>query len=105
MDDARRGGTAAVGNLETQKNFIFNYIDAIFPPVFQQATWSWSNIFREVANHHRYLSMFTSKGDIKLKTYTAIHVCTIQAMLMFLLSLFYEIQVRGMSNKSTCRVV
>ena len=75
------------------------YVSEVFPSVFGQKPRI-HRLVDEVKKHHRYLNILTaSPGDFedRSRILTGIQLLTIQTMLMFLLSVFYDLQ--GPSGK------
>lgn len=74
------------------------YIDEIFPTVFQTQSYI-SRMMEEIMKHHRYVVLFTTRGaDLSLRRIiTCVHLLTVQSMLMFMLAVLYDLQVRESS--------
>ena len=66
----------------------------ILPSVFRPKT-GLVRFWEEVSKTHRYLLLFTASGEDgdKKRMLTAIHLLTVQTMLMFILAVFYDLQV------------
>jgi hypothetical protein len=78
-----------------------SYINELFPSVFQSQPYL-SRLFREISKHHRYLILFTASGGEGASSsshnlITGIHLLTVQSMLMFMLAVFYDLQVCHLS--------
>jgi len=84
-----------------QQNLL-NYTAQVFPKIFSNEPIA-RRIWSEVCIHHRYLTLMTSSkgedGDNQ-RILTCIQLLSVQTMLMFLLSLLYDIQ--GPSDDGTC---
>ena len=92
---AKSGSDRRVGvNEETKKEFILNYINSVFPVVFQDSTWKWTTVLSEIKRHHPYAVMFTAtgRGSQMRRFNRGVYLLSIQTMLMFILSVFYELQ-------------
>jgi hypothetical protein len=91
----RGGSRRAVVDEDAQKSFILRYIDSVFPVVFQDSEWKWNTAWSEIKKHHPYMVMFiaTGKGAQKRKFNKGVYLLSIQTMLMFILAVFYEMQV------------
>jgi hypothetical protein len=74
--------------------YLTDYVIEIFPAVFSNKPFL-SRVYGEVKRHHRYLTLFTAPegeaGD-KQRILTGVQLLSIQTMLMFLLSLLYDVQ-------------
>jgi hypothetical protein len=74
------------------------YIDDILPTAFQEkiiaAHWT-ESVWLTIRRYHPYAVIFTATGpgakDVKIRK--GLHMLTIQAMLMFIMALFFDIQV------------
>jgi hypothetical protein len=82
------------------------YINEIFPSVFGNK----SRIHRlvdEIKRHHRYLNLISISGGAhyseKKRILTCFQLLTVQSLLMFLLSIFYDLQ--GPGDDGTCQYV
>jgi hypothetical protein len=69
-------------------------VDEIFPAVFQ-AKSPLQRLWGEISRHHRYLMLFIPNKHEKYsqRSLTAIHLLTVQSMLMFIVALCYDLQV------------
>ena len=79
---------------EDIKRYLLSYVNEIFPSVFQSTSGS-LRVWNEITKHHRYLLLLTAKGRNadSVRTLTCIHLLTVQSMLMFILAVFYDVQV------------
>ena len=87
------------------KQYVLDYIDKIFPPVFlntdeaNRTSW-YKRLWREIKVHHRYIMLFSSGGEsLKKSRYLLLfQLLSIQTMLMFLLAVCFDIQVCAFST-------
>ena len=88
------GGSSSLSKERVVKR-LMNYIDEVFPGVYQSKSWL-TRLGKELSKHHRYLALFTAsatpEGEHK-RLITCVHLLTIQTMLMFLLAAMYDLQV------------
>jgi hypothetical protein len=78
------------------------YLDEIFPTVFHAESY-FRRLTNEIVKHHRYLLLFSSKGDdlhatTMKRIVTCAHLLTIQTLLMFMLAVLYDLQVYSPSS-------
>jgi hypothetical protein len=73
---------------------LLRVVDEIFPAVFQ-AKSPLQRLWGEISRHHRYLMLFIPNKHEKYsqRSLTAIHLLTVQSMLMFIVALCYDLQV------------
>jgi hypothetical protein len=79
---------------EDLNRILVRYLDELFPVVFQSRSYI-GRMIDEIWRHHRYLNLLKSHEsamDLR-KVITFFHLLTVQTMLMFLLAVFYELQV------------
>lgn len=73
-----------------------NYVDELIPRVFHQQSYL-KRIWDEILQHHRYITFFYSRLEGKQADYkrilTITHLLTVQSMLIFMLAVFYDLQV------------
>ena len=85
------------------------YVDELIPQVFHQQSYL-KRMWDEILQNHRYITLFYTRedpdhendgdvnshgdgdGDYK-RILTSVHVLTVQTMLMFMLAVFYDLQV------------
>ena len=79
---------------EMLKDYLVKYIDEIFPSVFRPLPWT-ERLVREITTHHRYLRAFWKTDNHKERFVITIQLLTIQTMLMFMLAVFYDVQVKS----------
>lgn len=86
---------SSTSNYDEVKRILTKYIDEIFPTVFQNQSYL-RRMMNEVLKHHRYIVLLSSRGvDLNSKKIiTCIHLLTVQSMLMFILAVLYDLQVR-----------
>lgn len=79
---------------EDPKIILTQYIDEIFPTVFQPKS-VFVRLTSEVTKHHRYLTLFLGDGHTtdRQKRLRCVQMLTVQSMLMFMLAVLYELQV------------
>lgn len=89
-EDARQMRTTAA-----VKEYLTAYVNEVFPTVFR-ADSSILRLYHEICKHHRYLILFTAKGpnSESVRMITGVHLLTIQTMLMFMLAVLYDMQVK-----------
>jgi len=68
-----------------------NYIQTIFPEVFQSKPWI-VRMVAELQKYHRYVSFITDTEWSYKRVVAGIRLFTVQSMLMFLLALLYDLQ-------------
>ena len=86
------------------RQYLADYVVAIFPSVFSNKPFL-TRLYGEIKRHHRYLRLITApEGDAgdKERIITGIHLLTVQTMLMFLLSLLYDVQ--SPTNDGSCEL-
>ena len=88
LDAATKGATAQ----ETVQKYLVEYVDSVFPNVYNHTPW-YDRLIAEVRKHHRYLFVFSGSAPAKEKFVTVMHLLTVQTMLMFMLAVFYDLQV------------
>lgn len=80
--------------------YVYRYINDILPCVFRSSEAvedpAWKTLWAVLKKHHRYAVMFTAEGDAAkdLAVYKWLQLLSIQAMLMFVLAVFFTFQVR-----------
>ena len=81
-------------SMETRKKYLLTYLDSIFPDIFHQDEVNWKSILGEIMKHHRYINILTNSGIFshELRVKTVLQMLTIQTMLMFVLSVCYDLQ-------------
>jgi hypothetical protein len=79
---------------EDIQRMLARYLDEIFPTVFQTQSYL-SRMMEEITKHHRYVILFSTRGqDLNMKRIvTCVHLLTIQSMLMCMLAVLYDLQV------------
>jgi len=96
------------------KQYVLNYIDTVFPPVFMTAgvgsdaagnrprTSFWKRMWVEIRTHHRYITLFSSQAtnERKSRYLLLFQLLSTQTMLMFMLALCYDLQ--GPADDGTC---
>jgi hypothetical protein len=80
---------------EEIRQFLTDYINEAFPSVFQSKS-VFGRLYAEVVKHHRYLVVMSSAGHVsdERRMLTGVQLLTVQSMLMFMLAVLYEIQVK-----------
>jgi hypothetical protein len=93
LDDVTGAGDAL--DIEEKKASILSYINTVFPPVYDMDRSMWSSMYDEVIRHHAYITVFniTDKTSQSGKITALIHLLTMQSMLMFLMAVFYDLEV------------
>lgn len=91
--DKKKEEAKAKKSKEAIKDYLLTYAYEALPSVFRpqgplQRLWG------EISKHHRYIVIFTASGQngSKIKMLTTVHLLTVQAMLMFMLAVVYDIQ-------------
>lgn len=79
---------------EKAKIILTQYLDEIFPTVFQTES-AFVRLTSEVMKHHRYLILFLGDRQTtgRQRSLICLQMLTVQSMLMFMLAALYEIQV------------
>lgn len=73
---------------------LMKYLDEVFPIVYQNRSYA-GRMLEEILKHHRYLDVLSNRSGVDSKrVITCVHLLTIQTLLMFLLAVFYELQVK-----------
>ena len=74
---------------------LWNYVDSIFPPVYDVNRSVWSSMYDELIRYHPYITIFnwTDSCSQKEKLTTSIYLLTVQSMLMFLMAVFIDLEV------------
>ncbi len=99
-------------NLDNDKlrasTLLSRYVDELIPQVFHQQSY-FKRMWDEILQNHRYITLFYTRevqdenenenesdgggeSDYK-RILTSVHVLTVQTMLMFMLAVFYDLQV------------
>jgi hypothetical protein len=74
------------------------YVDELIPQVFHQQSY-FKRMWDEILQNHRYITLFYIRADEdhddgeNKRILTSVHVLTVQTMLMFMLAVFYDLQV------------
>jgi hypothetical protein len=82
-------------SISVVQDYLYKYLDETFPHVFHNEYWL-TKLWNEIINHHRYIILFRPSKDRlsdKMHIVTAIHLLTVQSMLMFMLAVLYDVQV------------
>ena len=74
------------------RKYLNSYLDHVFPSVYSTDPW-YLRLLEEVRKNHRYILIFSAKSDAKARFVTTVHLLTVQTMLMFILCMFYDVQV------------
>ena len=91
------------------------YINDLLPQIFRASETvedtTWRAMQRVLLQHHRYAMLYTATGDAAkdLTVHKWLNLLTIQAMLMFVMAIFFTFQVslpissvqRGCSTQKT----
>ena len=77
------------------KKKLWNYVDSIFPPVYDVNRSVWSSMYDELIRYHPYITIFNwaDACSQKEKLTASIYLLTVQSMLMFLMALFIDLEV------------
>lgn len=71
-------------------------MNELIPRVFHEQSY-FQRIWTEILQHHRYITLFYSRSvgieDDSKRILTIIHLLTVQSMLVFMLAVFYDLQV------------
>ncbi len=74
------------------------YLEEIFPSVYQPYSY-FTRMLDEILKHHAYIALFTTHStstegnNAWKKIITLSHLLTVQAMVLFFLAVFYDIEV------------
>ena len=84
------------------KKILMGYVDEVFPKVFHPQSY-FTRMYREIRQHHRYYLLISGIGGNKYgeenennwskMILTCFQLLTVQTMLMFMLAVFYDLQV------------
>jgi hypothetical protein len=83
---------------------LMGYVDSVFPSVYQSKRWL-SRLLSELGKHHRYMVLLMPTRDEsmeKRRITTGVQLLTVQTMLMFLLAVACDIQVRTYVLRTVC---
>ena len=85
-------------SLDTKKEHLLKYIDEILPTIFRSTVvhdTTLQSMWRTIKTYHPYAVVFTAEGPgaKELKIQKGIYLLTIQAMLMFIMAVFCDLQV------------
>ena len=82
---------------DEKKALLLNYLDSVFPPVYDVKRSVWSSMYDETIRYHPYITVFNwkDKASLRKKLTTAIQLLTSQSMLMFLMAVFIDLEVSG----------
>jgi len=83
------------------REYLTEYVNSVFPDVFRAKPFL-TRMYNEVTKNHRYIYLLTSsgKGSDAGRMLTGIQLLTTQAMLMFLMAVFYELE--GPDDDGSC---
>ena len=86
-------------SLETKKEYLLKYIDDILPSIFRssvQQDTTLQAVWKTICTYHPYVIVFSVKGPKakEIKIQKGIYLLTIQAMLMFIMAVLCDLQVR-----------
>jgi hypothetical protein len=86
-------------NINEKKPFIINYCNQCLPEIFQSfraRRKEKDKIFGELYRCHRYAKLFVASGSksMEARLNNFLHLLTVWATLVFLLAIFYNLQVR-----------
>jgi len=91
----------------TKRQYMLRYVNDILPLIFRSSEGGDENALQKlwaiIKKHHRYAVMFTAKGEAakELAVYKWLQLLTIQAMLMFVLAVFFSFQFPEDESKCT----
>ena len=85
-------------SLDTKKEYLLKYIDEILPTIFRSTVVydsTLQSMWRTIKTYHPYAVVFTASGPgaKEMKIQKGIYLLTIQAMLMFIMAVFCDLQV------------
>ena len=85
------------------REYLTEYIDAIFPSAFRDRP-TLHRLRDEITRHHRYLTLVTASGEDSdnERVMMCLQLLSVQTMLCFLLSVFYDIQVLIAGETFSC---
>ena len=83
---------------DTKKKYLLKYIDDILPTIFRSSVehdTTLQAMWRTIKTYHPYAVVFTAEGPgaKEMKIQKGIYLLTIQAMLMFIMAVFCDLQV------------
>ena len=108
---SRRQPKSAAGlSLEAKKDYLLKYIDSILPAIYRSNVVHDSTLqsmWKAIRTYHPYAVIFTAEGpgSMELKIRTGIYLFTIQAMLMFIMAVFFDLQVIYYSSCKCLRIM
>jgi hypothetical protein len=73
------------------RKYLVAYIDEVFPAVYQTKL-PLTRLWSEIKRHHRYFVILSSHASYDVRMLTTVQLLTVQAMLMFVLALCYDLQ-------------
>ena len=95
--DGRRVAGVRELSHEAKKEYLMKYIDEILPAIFRsnfKHDTTVQSLWKIIKNYHPYAIVFTADGpgakDLKIRK--GLYLLTIQAMLMFIMAVFCDIQ-------------
>jgi hypothetical protein len=87
---------------ETKMAKLWGYLSTVFPPVYDGGRSVWSSMYDELISHHPYFTIFNwmDACSQKEKVTTGVYLLTVQSMLMFLMAVFIDLDVRLLPSHS-----
>jgi hypothetical protein len=97
-DRGKNTDAAGETSLEAKKEYLMKYIDDILPVAFRSDARTdtvLQSMWKTIKAYHPYAVLFTAKGPRarEMKIQKLLYLLTIQAMLMFIMSVFCDFQV------------
>jgi hypothetical protein len=83
---------ASTWSPEDKKEFVFNYINEAFNPVFLSSSWSWKGLISELKTHHMHYTLFTLKDNSE-RFVIVMYLLTIYSMQFFILAICWDLNV------------
>ena len=85
-------------SLEAKKKYMLKYIDEILPTIYRSSVEHDStlqSIWKTIHTYYPYATIFTAEvpGADELRLKLGLYLLTIQAMLMFIMAVFFDLQV------------
>lgn len=98
-----QGSSSSASDVAQAKRVLLDYIDGVFPSVYDDTKSSFGRMLGELRAHHRYMTVFTlNDGQISLKGKMLVigKILTVETMQMFVLAMLYDLQ--GPENDNSC---
>ena len=110
VSDLKRSSATSELSLEAKKDYLLKYIDGILPAIYRsnvEHDSTLQSMWKTIRTYHPYAVIFTAEGPgaKELKIRTGIYLLTIQSMLMFIMAVFFDLQVIHYSSCMSQRIM